>query len=58
MAAPTISEIADQSLIVDEALAAGSDVTFTAAPAGSFLPVRVRRVWDTGTTATNLVVVY
>lgn len=38
--------------------AAGSDVTFTAAPAGSFLPVRVRRVWDTGTTATNLVVVY
>lgn len=31
----------------------GTDVTFTAHPVG-YMPVLVRRVWDTGTTATNI----
>lgn len=31
----------------------GTDVTFTALPAGSFIPIQVRRVWATGTTNTS-----
>ena len=31
------------------------NVTFTAVPAGSVLPIRVARVMATGTTATNIV---
>lgn len=36
---------------------AGDDdaVTFTAVPAGTLLPICVRRIYTTGTTATNLV---
>lgn len=34
---------------------AGHTVTFANVPAGSILPVRTRRVFDTGTTATNIV---
>lgn len=37
---------------------ASSTVTFTAVPAGTMLPVMVRRVNATGLTATNLVVIY
>ena len=33
----------------------GNDVTFTAVPGGSLLPVSVKRVWATGTTATNVI---
>ena len=34
---------------------AGTDVTFSGALAGSIIPVRCRRVFSTGTTATNIV---
>lgn len=37
---------------------AGTDVTFTGVVAGTVLPVRVKKVFATGTTATNMVVMY
>lgn len=37
---------------------AGTDVTFSAVPAGTVLPVRVKKVFSTGTVATNMVVMY
>ncbi len=36
----------------------GDDVTFNGMSAGDFLPVAIVRVWSTGTTATNLVVMW
>ena len=36
----------------------GSTVTFAAVPGGSVLPVRVARVFATGTTATNMIGLY
>jgi len=36
----------------------GDTVTFTGVTAGMILPVRVTRVYATGTTATNIVAVY
>jgi len=36
----------------------GDTVTFTAVPAGTVLPVQVRKVYSTGTTATNMVALY
>ena len=36
----------------------GDTVTFTGVLAGSFLPIRVARVYSTGTTATNILSVY
>lgn len=33
-------------------------VTFTAVPAGSLLPIQVKRVFSTGTTATAIVALY
>ncbi len=33
----------------------GQDVTFTGMLVGTFLPVKVKRVWSTNTTATNLI---
>lgn len=36
----------------------GTAVTFTGVPAGSVLPVRARRVLDTGTDATGIVALY
>lgn len=36
----------------------GGDVTFTAVPAGSILPIRVSRVKATSTTATSIVNLY
>lgn len=36
-------------------LAGGSTVTFKAVPAGSLLPLRVRRLYATGTTITDCV---
>lgn len=36
----------------------GDTVTFTAVPAGTVLPIRVRRVLSTGTTATNIVAMF
>lgn len=36
-------------------LLSGAQVTFNAVPAGSILPVAVKRVLATGTTATNLI---
>ena len=38
--------------------AAGDDVTFTNIQSGGVIPVRVKRVWSTGTTASNMVRVY
>ena len=35
-----------------------ADVVWTAVPAGTLLPVRVQYIRATGTTATNMVVVY
>jgi hypothetical protein len=35
--------------------AGGTDVTLSGALVGTILPVRVTRVWSTGTTATNIV---
>lgn len=39
-------------------MAGGGDVTFTAVPAGSILPIRVSRVKSTNTTATSIVNLY
>ena len=36
----------------------GTAVTFSGATAGSILPVKVKRVYSTGTTATNIVALY
>ena len=36
----------------------GAEVTFKAVPAGTLLRLAVRRVWATGTTATNIVALY
>lgn len=36
----------------------GSVVTFVAVPAGSILPVRVKRVYATGTTATSIMALW
>lgn len=37
---------------------AGDTVTFVSVPAGSILPVRVARLWATGTTATDCIGLY
>ena len=39
-------------------MASGADVTFSGVPAGTVLRVAVRRVWATGTTATDIVALY
>lgn len=39
-------------------MANDADVTFTAVPAGTQLPLRVRRVFSTGTTATSVVALW
>lgn len=36
----------------------GDDLTFAAVPAGTTLPVRVKKVFSTGTTATNILCLY
>lgn len=36
----------------------GQTVTFNSVPAGAILPLRVVRVWSTGTTASNIVALY
>lgn len=46
---------AGNAVLVDTA---GNAVTFTAIPAGSFLPVQVLRVNSTNTTATGIVALY
>ena len=38
--------------------AGGNDVVFTAVPAGTFMPVQVLRVFNTNTTATNIVALW
>ena len=38
--------------------AQGTAVTFTGVNAGTVIPVRVRRVWSTGTTATTMTAVF
>lgn len=38
--------------------AQGTDVTFNGLVAGQVIPVQVRRVWSTGTTATNMVRIF
>lgn len=37
---------------------AGDDVTFTGVLSGSFFPVQVRKVWSTGTTASNIIALW
>jgi len=37
---------------------AGDDVTFTGVLSGSFFPVQVRKVWLTGTTASNIIALW
>ena len=39
-------------------MADGADVTFAAVPAGTTIPIRVVRVFSTGTTATSIVALY
>jgi len=39
-------------------MAGGDAVTFTAVPAGTFLPISVSRVWSTGTTATLMLALW
>lgn len=36
----------------------GETITMVAVPAGSYIPLRVSRVWSTNTTATNIVALY
>ena len=36
----------------------GDEVTFVAVPAGSFIPVQVKRVYATGTSATSIVALW
>jgi len=36
----------------------GVATVFKTVPAGAFLPIRARRIWATGTTATNIVAMY
>lgn len=38
--------------------AQGTDITFSGMFAGGVVPVRVKRVWATGTTATNILRVF
>lgn len=38
--------------------AQGSSVTFVGVPAGAVIPVQVIRVWDAGTSASNMVAIY
>ena len=38
--------------------AGGDEVTFTAIPVGTFVPVQVLKVFATGTTATNIVALW
>ena len=38
--------------------AQGTDVTFTGVPPGFVIPGQVRRVWSTGTTASNIVRIF
>lgn len=38
--------------------AGGSEVTFTGVQAGTFMPVQVKRVFATGTTATSIVALW
>lgn len=38
--------------------AQGSDVTFVGVPSGAVIPVQVIRVWNNGTSATNMVAIY
>jgi len=39
-------------------MASGKDVVFTGVPAGSFMPVNVTKVYETGTDATNIVALW
>jgi hypothetical protein len=39
-------------------MAPGAFVIFTNIPDGSLLPVRVRKIWDLGTTASNFIGLY
>lgn len=41
-----------------EMLAGGPPVTFAAAPAGLLLPIRVRKVMATGTTASQIISIF
>ena len=36
----------------------GSEITFSAAVAGTVLPLRASRIWQSGTSATNLVALW
>jgi hypothetical protein len=38
--------------------AQGTTVTFAGVPAGFVIPLQVRRVWSTGTTASSLVAIF
>lgn len=36
----------------------GTQITFSGLAAGQFMPIRARRIWATGTTATGIVALY
>lgn len=36
----------------------GEDVVITAVPAGTYLPIAVKRIWSTSTTASNIVALW
>jgi len=39
-------------------MADSGTVTFVGVPAGATLPIRVSRIWSTGTTATNIIALW
>ena len=39
-------------------MSSGKDIIFTAVPAGSFMPINVTKVYETGTDATNIVALW
>jgi hypothetical protein len=43
---------------VSVTMVGGQHITFAAVPVGTYLPIRVSRVWSTGTAATNILALW